>query len=75
MKNCSILKFIICLGLSFVATSCVVYHPHNVDIPLLQEQERISDRIHDLVMQVGVSANIAKNLAERFAAQQEDEPK
>ena len=41
MKNCSSLKFIVCLGLSFVATSCVVYHPHNVDIPLLQEQGEV----------------------------------
>lgn len=63
---------------AFVDNQVKAYHffADNIDsvaIPLLQEQERISDRIHDLVMQVGVSANIAKNLAERFTAQQEDE--
>ncbi|MCR5717813.1 MAG: DUF1836 domain-containing protein [Oscillospiraceae bacterium] len=64
---------------AFVENQVKAYHfvADNIDsvaIPLLQEKERISDRIHDLVMQVGVSANIAKNLAERFASQQEDEP-
>ena len=63
---------------AFVANQIKAYHfvADNIDsvaIPLLQEQERTSDRIHDLVMQVGVSANIAKHLAERFAAQQEEE--
>ena len=61
---------------AFVANQIKAYHfvADNIDsvaIPLLQEEARISDRIHDLVMQVGVSANIAKNLAERFAEQQE----
>lgn len=63
---------------AFVANQVKAYHfvADNIDsvaLPLLQEQERISDRIHDLVMQVGVSANLAKNLAEHFAAQQEEE--
>ena len=63
---------------AFVANQVKAYHfvADNIDsvaIPLLQEENRISDRIHDLVMQVGVSANIAKNIAERFAAQQETE--
>ncbi len=63
---------------AFVANQIKAYHfvADNIDsvaLPLLQEQERISDRIHDLVMQVGVSANLAKNLAEHFAAQQEKE--
>ncbi len=47
----------------------------NVDriaIPLLQEQERISERIYDLVMQTCVSASITKLLAERFIAQQSE---
>ncbi len=47
----------------------------NVDriaIPLLQEKERISDRIYDLVMQTCVSASITKVLAERFIAQQSE---
>jgi len=39
----------------------------------LQEQERISDRIYDLVMQVGVCASITKTLAERFISQQEND--
>ncbi len=48
----------------------------NVDriaIPLLQEQERISERIYDLVMQTCVSASVTKLLAERFIAQQTTE--
>lgn len=62
---------------AFVENQVKAYHfvADNIDsvaLPLLQEEARISDRIHDLVMQVGVSANLAKNLAERFAAQQED---
>ena len=61
---------------AFVANQVKAYHfvADNIDsvaIPLLQEENRISDRIHDLVMQVGVSANIAKHLAECFSQQQE----
>jgi hypothetical protein len=60
---------------SFVANQVKAYHyvADNIDsvaIPLLQEQELTSDRIHDLVMQVGVSASITKNLSERFISQQ-----
>ena len=63
---------------AFVVNQVKAYHyvADNIDsvaIPLLQEQERISERIHDLVMQVGVSASITKNLAERFAAQPPEE--
>lgn len=63
---------------AFVTNQIKAYHfvADNIDsvaIPLLQEKERTSDRIHDLVMQVGVSANLAKKLAERFSAQQEGE--
>ncbi len=61
---------------AFVKNQRKAYHfvADNIDsvaIPLLQEQERISDRIYDLVMQVGVSASITKTLAERFASRQE----
>ncbi|MBQ8928624.1 MAG: DUF1836 domain-containing protein [Oscillospiraceae bacterium] len=65
---------------AFVANQVKAYHfvADNIDsvaIPLLQESEHISERIHDLVMQVGVSASITKNLAERFAAQSDDTKK
>ena len=40
--------------------------------PLLQEKERISERIYDLVMQTCVSASVTKLLAERFIAQQSE---
>lgn len=63
---------------SFVRNQCkayqfVVQNTDSVAIPLLQEQECISNRIYDLVMQVGVCASITKTLAERFIAQQETE--
>ncbi len=63
---------------AFVANQIKAYHfvADNIDsvaIPLLQEQERSSERIHDLVMQVGVSASITKTLTEHFAAQQSQE--
>lgn len=63
---------------SFVVNQQKAYHfvADNIDsvaLPLLQEQERTSDRIYDLVTQVGVSANITKTLAERFIARQEEE--
>ena len=32
------IKSLICVILSLFATSCVVYHPHNVDIPLLHQK-------------------------------------
>lgn len=60
---------------AFVANQIKSYHfvADNIDcvaIPLLQEEERTSERIHDLVMQVGVSASITKTLTEHFSAQQ-----
>lgn len=41
----------------------------SVAIPLLQEQQHISERINDLVMQVAVSATITKNMTEQFVVQ------
>ncbi len=63
---------------SFVVNQLKAYqfvadNTDSVAIPLLQEQERISDRIYDLVMQVGVCASITKTLAERFISQQEND--
>ena len=60
---------------AFVRNQEKSYHyvADNIDLvalPLLQEQERVSERIHDLVMQVGVSASITKALTEHFITQQ-----
>lgn len=66
---------------SFVINQQKAYHfvADNIDsvaLPLLEEQERVSDRIYDLVTQVGVCAGITKTLAERFIAHEEtDAPK
>ena len=46
----------------------------SVALPLLEEQERVSDRIYDLVTQVSVCASITKTLAERFISKQEYDP-
>ena len=43
----------------------------SVAIPLLQEEQNISERINDLVMQVAVSATVTKSLTERFVAQRD----
>lgn len=43
----------------------------SVALPLLQEEEHISERINDLVLQIALSASITKSLTERFAAQQD----
>ncbi|MBE6848696.1 MAG: DUF1836 domain-containing protein [Ruminococcus sp.] len=64
---------------SFVINQQKAYHfvADNVDsvaLPLFEEQARISDRIYDLVTQVGVCASITKTLAERFIDKQEYEP-
>lgn len=63
---------------AFVVNQQKAYHfvADNIDsvaLPLLEEQERVSDRIYDLVTQVGVCAGITKTLAERFIAKQEQE--
>ncbi|MBQ8080159.1 MAG: DUF1836 domain-containing protein [Oscillospiraceae bacterium] len=65
---------------SFVENQCKAYQfvADNIDsvaIPLLGEEDPSTRRIHDLVMQVAVSASITKNLADRFAAQQNPEKK
>ncbi len=62
---------------AFVRNQEKSYHyvADNIDLvalPLLQEQERVSERIHDLVMQVGVSASITKALTEHFITQQHE---
>ena len=62
---------------AFVRNQVKAYHfvadqADSVAIPLLQEER--PDRIHDLVMQTAVSASVAKNLAERFSAQQTPDP-
>ena len=44
---------------------------YSVAVPLLKEEENTSKRIHDLVMQVGATANITKALAARFASQKD----
>ena len=44
----------------------------SVAVPLLDE-EGSSKRIHDLVMQVGATANITKALAAQFARQKDPE--
>ncbi|MBQ2264864.1 MAG: DUF1836 domain-containing protein [Oscillospiraceae bacterium] len=64
---------------SFVMNQQKAYHflADNIDsvaLPLLEEQERVSDRIYDLVTQVSVCASITKTLAERFISKQEYDP-
>ena len=64
---------------SFVMNQQKAYHfladnIDNVALPLLEEQERVSDRIYDLVTQVSVCASITKTLAERFISKQEYDP-
>ena len=64
---------------SFVMNQQKAYHflADNIDsvaLPLLEEQERVSDRIYDLVTQVSVCASITKTLAERFISKQKYDP-